>query len=109
MADLLYIDLLINDGNFSLNTGHAPVTCNTHQSNGQDIVHAIIESGLIVELIAERGPILRADIFTQLELLVESDERIIPGTVVIEEESAKRLFVTAQTYEFGTISAGVTL
>jgi len=109
MADLLYIDLLINDGNFSLNTGNEPITCNNQQSIGQDIVHAIIESGLIVELIAERGPILRADIFTQLELLVESDERIIPGTVVIEEESAKRLFVTAQTYEFGTISAGVTL
>lgn len=109
MADLLYIDLLISDGNFTLNTGNEPVACNNQQSIGQDIVHAIIESGLIVELIAERGPILRADIFTQLELLVESDERIIPGTVVIEEESAKRLFVTAQTYEFGTINAGVTL
>lgn len=109
MTDLLYIDLLITDGNFTLNTGNEPVTCSNQQSIGQDIVHAIIESGLIVELIAERGSILRADIFTQLELLVESDERIIPGTVIIQEESARRLFVTAQTYEFGTINTGVTL
>lgn len=109
MNDLLYIDLLIEGGSFSLNGGNEPVTCNNQQSIGQDIVHSVIESGLVVELIAERSPILRADVFTQLELLVESDERIIPGTVEIQEESAKRLFVTAQTYEFGTINAGVSL
>lgn len=109
MDELLFIDLLVDNGNFSLNAGNEPVTCYNQKSIGQDIVHSVIESGLVVELIAERGPILRADIFTQLEMLVESDERIIPGTVIIQEESARRLFVTAQTYEFGTINAGVTL
>lgn len=109
MSDLLYIDLLIADGSFSLNSGNEPFTCNNQQSIGQDIIHSIIESGLVVELVAERSPILRADVFTQLELLVENDERIMPGTVEIQEESAKRLFVTAQTYEFGTINAGVSL
>lgn len=109
MSELLYIDLLIVGGGFSLNGGNEPVTCNNQQSIGQDIIHSVIESGLIVELIAERSPILRADVFTQLELLVENDGRIIPGTVEVHEESAKRLFVTAQTYEFGTINAGVSL
>lgn len=109
MNELLYIDLLIEKGNFALNAGNEPVTCNNQQSIGQDIVHAIIESGLVVELIAERSPLLRADIFTQLELLIENDDRIIPGTIAIQEESAKRLFITAQTYEFGMINAGVTL
>ncbi|EFE0054051.1 DUF2590 family protein [Escherichia coli O145:H28] len=109
MSEFLYIDLLINNGDFSLNAGHEPELCNNRKSIGQDIVHAIIESGLATQLIAERSPTLRADIFTQLELLVENDERIVPGTVEINEESQKRLWVTASTYDFGTLSYQVDL
>lgn len=104
MSELLYVDLLIEGRNFVLNAGNEPVTCNNRRSIAQDIVHSILESGLATSLIAERSPLLRADIFTQLELLVESDERIVPGTVVVQEESTKRLWVTAQTYEFGPVS-----
>jgi hypothetical protein len=109
VSEILYIDLLINNGDFSLNAGHEPELCNNRKSIGQDIVHAIIESGLATQLIAERSPTLRADIFTQLELLVENDERIVPGTVEINEESQKRLWVTASTYDFGTLSYQVDL
>ncbi|MEB2768935.1 DUF2590 family protein [Citrobacter portucalensis] len=109
MSEILYIDLLINNGDFSLNAGHEPELCNNRKSIGQDIVHDIIESGLATQLIAERSPTLRADIFTQLELLVENDERIVPGTVEINEESQKRLWVTASTYDFGTLSYQVDL
>ncbi|EMJ5162281.1 DUF2590 family protein [Citrobacter freundii] len=109
MSEILYIDLLINNGDFSLNAGHEPELCNNRKSIGQDIVHAIIESGLATQLIAERSLTLRADIFTQLELLVENDERIVPGTVEINEESQKRLWVTASTYDFGTLSYQVDL
>ncbi|HCJ7356122.1 TPA: DUF2590 family protein [Citrobacter freundii] len=109
MNEILYIDLLINNGDFLLNAGHEPELCNNRKSIGQDIVHAIIESGLATQLIAERSPTLRADIFTQLELLVENDERIVPGTVEINEESQKRLWVTASTYDFGTLSYQVDL
>lgn len=109
MSEILYIDLLINNGDFSLNAGHEPELCNNRKSIGQDIVHAIIESGLATQLIAERSLTLRADIFTRLELLVENDERIVPGTVEINEESQKRLWVTASTYDFGTLSYQVDL
>ena len=109
MSEILYIDLLIENGDFSLNAGNEPELCNNRKSIGQDIIHAIIESGLATQLIAERSPTLRADIFTQLELLVENDERIVPGTVEISEESQKRLWVTASTYDFGGISAQVDL
>ncbi len=104
MSELLYIDLLIEGQNFVLNSGSEPVLCNNRQSIGQDIVHSILESCLATELIAERSPTLRGDIFTRMELLIESDERIEPGTVVISEESAKRLWVTAGTWDFGSIS-----
>ncbi|MBA7857472.1 DUF2590 family protein [Enterobacter sp. RHBSTW-00901] len=109
MSDLLYIDLLIENGNFVLNTGKEPELCNNRKSIGQDIIHSILESGLATQLIGERSPTLRADIFTQLELLIEEDERIVPGTVEVSEESHARLWVTASTYDFGGISAQVDL
>jgi hypothetical protein len=109
MSDLLYIDLLIEGGDFVLNTGREPDLCNNRKSIGQDVIHAIIESGLATELIAERSPTLRADIFTRLELLIEDDERIVPGTVEVNDESQKRLWITANTYDFGPISAQVDL
>ncbi|MFH0721311.1 DUF2590 family protein [Citrobacter braakii] len=109
MSEPLYIDLLILKGNFVLNAGYEPELCNNRKSIGQDIIHALIESGLATELIAERSPTMRADIFTRMELLIEDDERIIPGTVEISEESQKRLWITASTYDFGGISAQVDL
>lgn len=107
MSDLLYIDLLIENDDFVLNTGSEPVLCNNRQSIGQDVIHSIIESGLATELIAERSPTLRADIFTRMELLIEDDERLIPGTVSITEETLSRLWVTADTYDFGSLSLRV--
>ncbi|ELY6322055.1 DUF2590 family protein [Cronobacter turicensis] len=103
MSDL-YIDLLIGGRNFTLNPGNEPVLCNNSQSIGQDIVHAILESGLATELVAERSPTLRADILTRLELLIESDERIEPGTALVNEESQTRLWITAGTWDFGPVS-----
>ncbi|MGQ6441307.1 DUF2590 family protein [Serratia sp. IR-2025] len=107
MCDPLYIDLLIENGDFTLNPGNEPVLCNNRVSIGQDCVHAIIESGLITQLVAERSPTLRADVLMQIILLVEDDERIIPGTVVVHEETKSRLWVTAETYDFGKVEASV--
>ncbi|SYO39285.1 DUF2590 family protein [Klebsiella pneumoniae] len=109
MSDLLYIDLLITNDDFVLNTGNEPVLCNNRQSIGQDVIHSIIESGLATELIAERSPTLRGDIFTRMELLIEDDERLIPGTVSIAEETLSRLWVMADTYDFGPLSLRVDL
>ena len=109
MSDVLYIDLLITNDDFVLNTGNEPVLCNNRQSIGQDVIHSIIESGLATELIAERSQTLRGDIFTRMELLIEDDERLIPGTVSITEETLSRLWVTADTYEFGPLSLRVEL
>ncbi|EAQ5107744.1 DUF2590 family protein [Salmonella enterica] len=109
MNEILYVDLLIQGNDFVLNTGNEPELCNNRKSIGQDIIHSIIESGLATELIAERSPTMRADIFTRMELLIEDDERIIPGTVEISEESRTRLWITASTYDFGGISVQVDL
>ena len=35
---------------------------------------------------------------------MESDERIVPGSVVVQEETKQRLWITAETYDFGAVS-----
>lgn len=107
--DSLYIDLLITDRDFTLNSGNEPVLCDNRVSIAQDCVHAIIESGLATQLVGERSPTLRADLRNQIEMLVEDDDRIVPGTVRVNEESQVKLWITADTYDFGRISQGVDL
>lgn len=109
MNELLYIDLLIEGRDIVLNSGNEPTLCSNNKSIGQDIVHSILESGLSTELVAERSPTMRGDILTRLELLIETDERIEPGSVVITEESLKLLWITARTWNFGPIQTQVVL
>ena len=105
----LYIDLLITDGNFTLNSGNEPVMCDNRQSIAQDVIHMIIESALAKQLVAERSRILRADILLQLEMLVETDTRLVPGTVALTEEEPGRYLVRADTWDFGPLSEGFSL
>lgn len=103
----LYIDLLVTDRDVTLNMAGEPVTCNNRVSVGQDIIHAIIESGLATLLTGERSPILRDDIFTRMILLVEEDRRIVPGTVRIYEETMEKLLISADSWDFGKINGEV--
>lgn len=106
----LYIDLHITpEGDFVLDSANEPVLCHNRISIGQDIRHAIMESGLCTKLLAERSPTLRADVMTQIELLVEDDSRIVPGTVTVSDEAPTRITVIAQTDDFGEVNAQVEL
>lgn len=104
-----YIDLLIKNGDIRLNAGNEPVLCDNRISIAQDIIHSIIESGLANQLIGERSRAIRADIYIQITLLIETDMRIIPGTITITEQDGGYLFMTADTYEFGPVNLQVTL
>ncbi|EMK0255620.1 DUF2590 family protein [Salmonella enterica] len=99
----LYIDLLITDGDLTLNSASEPVLCDNGRSIGQDMIHALIESGLPYRLIAENSPTLRADLFTRMIILLEEDTRLVPGTVFIDEERPGRLLLKADTYDFGPL------
>ncbi|ABR84102.1 TPA: DUF2590 family protein [Pseudomonas aeruginosa] len=99
----LYIDLLIVGNDLDLDPSHQPRLVDDRASIAQDIAHLIRESGLLVTLVAERSRLRQRDCIQQLELLVESDERLVPGTVRIIEEGPGRYLVTATTVEFGAI------
>jgi len=73
----------------------------------QDIIHMIRESGYLVEMIAERKPERRKLLLMKIRLLVEEDERIVPGTVKLTEAGDNFIggrgtwTLSADTYEFG--------
>lgn len=99
-----YIDILISGEDITLDSGGIPRLCDNRVSIAQDIKHALLESGLVTALIGERSQIARKDIILQMVLLIEEDERLIPGTIRIIEQDLGRLLITADTVEFGEIS-----
>lgn len=107
MAEYTYQDILIENGDVVLDAGRNPVLIQDRAVIAQDIKHAIMESHLAVDLIAERSPSKKADIRTQLELLVEEDVRLVPGTVRLEEPADGTIYVFAKTAEFGNLDLEV--
>ncbi|MNP48510.1 hypothetical protein D3C76_1426360 [compost metagenome] len=63
----------------------------------------IRDSGLLVMLVAERDRLRQRDCIQQLELLMESDERLVPGTAQIIVQAPGVFLVTAKTLKFGDI------
>jgi len=109
MSAELYFDLKITGGNFVLDSGDEPVRCNNRESIAQDVVHMIIESELAKLLVGERSITQRIDIAQQLELLVETDDRLVPGTAQLTELKLGKYFITATTRDFGGIDKELTL
>ena len=98
-----YIDLLIEDNDFALDLSRQPVPVEDRACIAQDIGHMIRESGLLVTLVAERNRLKQRDCIQQLELLVENDVRLVPGTAKISELAAGQYLVTAKTVAFGSV------
>ena len=99
----LYIDLLITNNDLTLDPSNQPLLVSDRASIAQDIGHMIRESRLLVTLVAERDRFRQSDCIQQLELLVEADVRLVPGTVRILEEGKGKYLVTAKTVEFGSV------
>jgi hypothetical protein len=98
-----YIDLLIQDNDLVLDLSRQPLLIDDRASIAQDIAHMIRDSGLLVTLVAERDRLRQRDCIQQLELLVEADERLVPGTALITQLAPGQYLVTATTLKFGTI------
>ncbi|NAW59639.1 MULTISPECIES: DUF2590 family protein [unclassified Vibrio] len=104
MTNPIYSDLLIVNEDILLDDGQNPVITTDRVVIAQDIKHAILESGLAVELVAERSPTEIADVEHRIILLAEDDLRVIPGTGKIQRINDKRQ-LTAKSYDFGVIEA----
>jgi len=98
-----YIDLLITDNDLDLDLSRQPLPVEDRACIAQDIGHMIRESGLLVVLVGERNRLKQRDCIQQLELLVENDVRLVPGTSKITEVSTGQYQVTATTLQFGRV------
>jgi len=98
-----YIDLLISGNDLALDPSRQPLLINDRSSIAQDIAHMIRESGLLVTLVAERDRLRQRDCIQQMELLVEADVRLVPGTAKILAKDSGQYLITATTVEFGAI------
>ncbi|MFL7010951.1 DUF2590 family protein [Enterovibrio norvegicus] len=108
MSSPRYQDILIENGDVVLDAGRNPVLIQDRAVIAQDIKHAIIESGLSVALIGEKSRDGRADMKKQIELLVEEETRLIPGTVRLDEPTLGHIWIFATTREFGDVHFEVT-
>lgn len=102
-----YIDLLIVDNDLALDLSQQPNQIEDRACIAQDIAHMIRDSGLLVTLVAERDRLRQRDCIQQLELLVETDTRLVPGTALITQQEPGQYLVTATTLEFGSVEVTV--
>lgn len=102
-----YVDLLIQDNDFALDVSHQPIPVEDRACIAQDIGHMIRESGLLVTLIAERSRLRQRDCIQQLELLVETDVRLVPGTAKFTQLASGQYLVTAKTLKFGNVEVSL--
>lgn len=106
MAD--YVDLLITDNDLTLGASGEPLLIFDADCITQDIKHLVRDSGLFVDLVGQRNTVILHDNLQQLILLIEDDERLVPGTVAITRTDVETFFITATTYKYGTINLEVT-
>jgi hypothetical protein len=99
----LYVDLLVENDDLVLDAGGEPQQIYDRDCIVQDIKHLVRDSGLLVEIIGERDQQKVKASLLKLTLLIEDDERLIPGTVAIAATDHETFFITANTYEFGGV------
>ena len=103
-----YSDLKINNDDLELDNAGNPVFIFDRDVIAQDIRHAIRESGVLYQLIGESRPQHQALVFNRLQIEIEKDLRVLPGTSEVQIIGAGNLLLTAQT-ELGQIELGVNL
>ena len=105
----LYVDLLITDNDLTLDGGGEPQLVDDRDSIAQDIKHLIRESGLMVQIIGERHPVRIASNLQALELLIEDDVRLEPGSIEITPIDPETYYISADTVAFGIIEFSIGL
>ena len=104
MPEALYIDLLIADGDLVLDAGGQPVLVEDRACVAQDLMHMILDSFLLTEMIGNRDKMDRRRIMVEISKMVDDDVRIIPGSTSIKESEPGKLWLTAKTMDFGEIT-----
>ncbi len=105
-----YIDLKIDNDDISTDAAGQPLLVTDRDVIAQDVNHAIRESGYLTDIIGERNAQKRALIRKKMRMVIEGDNRIIPGSSIVKEAMTNTktisLTISAET-EFGPVTVGV--
>ncbi len=102
------IDLLITEDDLTL-AGGEPRLITDKKCIEQDIKHMIREHGFAVQMVANRNPVEVAYLAQRIEMEMEKDVRLIPGTAQVTELVTGQFLATADTVQFGGLSVGLDL
>ena len=98
---MVNIDLNIVDRDLSLDSLLSPEQLTKANVIAQDIKHRLLESGLPFLLVAQRNQNNIDMVLTEVELVVEQDNRLVPGTIQVFYGPEKNIIVNADTKEYG--------
>ena len=90
-------DILITDRDITLDAAGIPEMVVQRPSITQDIVHMIMDSGLLIELVGERSESKWAGNMSKIETLEEDDTRILPGTIKIDWSNREKIYLFAES------------
>lgn len=100
---MIHIDLNVVDRDLALDSLLTPEQLTKANVIGQDIKHRLIESGLPFLLVAQRNQNSIEKVLTEVELIVEQDDRLVPGTIQVFYGIDKSIKVHAQTKAYGQL------
>jgi hypothetical protein len=100
---MIHIDLSVINRDLSLDSLLTPQTLTKADVIGQDVKHRLIESGLPFLLVGQRNKSGIDKVLTEIELVVEQDDRLVPGTIEIFYDTEKNIQVNAETKEYGQL------
>ena len=92
------IDLRIENDGLVLNSNGEPELVTGVECIAQDLVHMLREKGYAFSLIGERNELNISDVCKNIEIEVENDSRIYPGTASAELVN-EDLVCTARTLD----------
>ena len=98
-----FIDLLITDDDLTLAAGEPRLATNKDCIE-QDIRHMIREHGLAVQMIANRNSVEIAYLAQRIEIEMEKDVRLVPGTAQVTQLNTGVFLATADTKRFGRLN-----
>ncbi|TMP73537.1 DUF2590 family protein [Pseudoalteromonas sp. S1608] len=98
---MIHIDLNVVDRDLSFDEVLTPAQLTKSDVISQDIKHRLLESGLPFLLIGQRNINSIKMVLTEVELIVEQDDRLVPGTIQVFYGIDKSIKVLAQTKDYG--------
>ena len=100
-------DLLITDDDLTLVSGDArPIK--DRDCIAQDIKHMIREKGYAARMVGNRNNLEIAQLAQEIEIEMELDTRLVPGTAEVVNAGDGKFFAFADTVEFGRLEVRIT-